>query len=97
MYLSSEQIQLLIDYFKTKPVTAVFLFGSYARGDADRESDIDLLLEIDFDAKRQFSASECIRELKTVLPVRVDLFLSHRILKYIKESVWQERLLIYKK
>lgn len=33
------------DYFKDKPVKRVYLFGSYARGDADENSDVDLLVE----------------------------------------------------
>ncbi len=45
--LTTEQIkQTVSEYFKDKPVKKVYLFGSYARGEADENSDVDLLLEI---------------------------------------------------
>lgn len=45
--LTTEQIQKTVtDYFKDKPVKKVYLFGSYARGEADEESDVDLTFEL---------------------------------------------------
>jgi len=35
MELDNKQIETIKDYFKTKPVLAAYLFGSYARGEAD--------------------------------------------------------------
>jgi uncharacterized protein len=49
--LTAEQIkQTVSEYFRDKPVKKVYLFGSYARGEATEESDVDLLLEIVEDA-----------------------------------------------
>lgn len=46
--LTTEQIkQTVTDYFKDKPVKKVYLFGSYARGEADKDSDVDLLVDLD--------------------------------------------------
>jgi uncharacterized protein len=36
--------QVLAEYFADKPVQRVEIFGSYARGEATAESDVDLLL-----------------------------------------------------
>jgi len=42
--LTVQQIKdTVTDYFKDKPVKSVYLFGSYARGDAEENSDIDIL------------------------------------------------------
>jgi uncharacterized protein len=38
-------------FFADKPVTRVWLFGSYARGDADEKSDVDVLVDVEKDAK----------------------------------------------
>ncbi len=34
--------QVLIDFLKTQPVKKAYLFGSHARGEATKDSDIDL-------------------------------------------------------
>jgi predicted nucleotidyltransferase len=49
MILTKEQIQKTItEYFSGKPVFKVWLFGSYARGEADDDSDLDVLVELDY-------------------------------------------------
>jgi uncharacterized protein len=45
MYLSQNQLAQINTFFQDKPVKKVYLFGSYADGDATEESDIDLLIE----------------------------------------------------
>lgn len=48
MILKSDDIKKVIEaYFKDKPVNKVWLFGSYARGDADEDSDVDVLVDVD--------------------------------------------------
>ncbi len=37
--------QVVAEYFADKPVQRVELFGSYARGEATAESDVDILLK----------------------------------------------------
>lgn len=50
--LTTEQIkQTVTNYFKDKPVKRVYLFGSYARGEADEKSDVDLLIDLDTEKK----------------------------------------------
>ena len=51
MYLNQQQLAQINHFFQDKPVKKVYLFGSYADGDATEESDIDLLIESqkDFD------------------------------------------------
>ncbi len=45
MHLSQQQLAQINTFFQDKPVKKVYLFGSYADGDATEESDIDLLIE----------------------------------------------------
>jgi uncharacterized protein len=48
MILNSDDIKKVIaDYFKDKPVNRVWLFGSYAREEANEESDVDVLVDVD--------------------------------------------------
>ncbi|UYZ57681.1 nucleotidyltransferase family protein [Hymenobacter latericus] len=49
MHLTEQEIQKIREFFRTQPVRKAYLFGSYARGEADEKSDVDLLVEIDYD------------------------------------------------
>jgi predicted nucleotidyltransferase len=49
LVLTTEHIkQVITSFFSKKPVKKVWLFGSYARGDADENSDVDVLVAIDY-------------------------------------------------
>ncbi len=39
---------IIHDYFQDKPVHKIFLFGSTARGENVKGSDIDILVELDY-------------------------------------------------
>jgi predicted nucleotidyltransferase len=51
MQLSEEKLELIRNYFKTQPVLKAYLFGSYVRGEADENSDVDILVELDYAQK----------------------------------------------
>lgn len=97
MKLSNQQITILQEYFKRKPVKSLYLFGSYARGDADTESDIDLLIKMDFDSIEQLKIEVVKKELNNLLSIKLDIYFEHRISKYAKESIWLERQLLLSK
>ena len=40
-------IQTIQEYFATQPIKKAWLFGSYARGEEQEDSDIDLLVVFD--------------------------------------------------
>jgi predicted nucleotidyltransferase len=48
MNLDNVKIESIKNYFKTRPVLKAYLFGSYVRGNADVESDIDILVDLDY-------------------------------------------------
>ena len=48
MTIDSKQLETIKEYFKTRPVLKAYLFGSYARGQADKQSDIDILVDLDY-------------------------------------------------
>ena len=47
MHLTEQELEKIRSFFRTKPVLKAYLFGSYARGEADAESDVDLLVNLD--------------------------------------------------
>lgn len=56
---------------KKYPITSLGLFGSYARGDFNAESDIDILVE--FDGKVGLGYFKLANELEDVLGLKVDV------------------------
>jgi len=49
----------------------VILFGSYARGDADEDSDVDLLVVMPFEGKGARKSAEIMKRVRPEFPVDV--------------------------
>ena len=73
--LSVQQIKdTVTDYFKDKPVKRVYLFGSYARGDAGKESDIDMLFSLVENTRMSyFGLAQYLVDLEEKFSNKVDL------------------------
>lgn len=67
--------QLVQEYFKDKPVQKVYLFGSYARGEADENSDIDLLVDLDYTQHIGWQFYNWHNELSDIIKTKVDIVL----------------------
>ena len=71
-------------------ISKLGLFGSYARGDANEESDIDLLIEFDGEVDI-FETKIMIRELiKAKLNKDVDICREKYLKSYAKEKILSE-------
>jgi predicted nucleotidyltransferase len=97
MRLETEKITLIKDYFKTKPVLRAYLFGSYGREEADEQSDVDILVDLDYSAKIGLGFVQMKLELEDLLDKKVDLVSSGGLSKYIKPIIDNEKRLIYAK
>lgn len=96
--MTIHQIQtVLIDYFRDKPVKTVYLFGSYARREADENSDIDLLVDYD-NSQKKISFFDVIRlkiGLEEKLNRRVELVEEKLIYPKLKRFIEDEKVKIY--
>lgn len=97
MQLKKSQIDKIIDYFKTKPVLKAYLFGSYATNVAHSESDIDVLVELDYTQKIGLQFVQMKLDLEKLLGKPVDLVSTNAISKYIKPHIESEKIEIYAK
>ncbi len=95
MNLDESKIQTISDYFRDRPVLKAYLFGSYVRGDADNNSDIDILVDLDYTQKIGLQFIQMKIDLETLLNTKVDLVSSNGLSKYIKPLVDNEKQLIY--
>ena len=71
----------------------VSVFGSYARGEADTDSDIDILVEF-LDEKSLMEISRIERELSEELGTDVDLVTEKALHPLIAERIETQELLI---
>ena len=84
----------LIELCRQNDVVRIALFGSAARGEAEEQSDIDLVVEF---SKRisllRFVALE--RQLSEALGRRVDLLTEAAISPYLREKIRRDLRVIY--
>lgn len=97
MTLDNIKIESIKNYFKTRPVLKAYLFGSYVNGKADAESDIDILVDLDYSQRIGLQFIQMKIDLEKLLNNKVDLVSSNGMSKYIKPIVDSEKQLIYAK
>jgi predicted nucleotidyltransferase len=98
MILAKEYItKVITDFFKDKPVKKVWLFGSYARGEADEASDVDVLIDIEKNKKVGLQYFLWHEQLAEILQKKVDIVSSGWENKYIKPFIDKDKYIIYEK
>ncbi len=95
MKLSKKNIETINEYFKGKPVIKAYLFGSQRSGEATSESDVDILVELDYSQRIGLLFVQMQCDLEALLNKKVDLVSSKGISKYIKPIVDKQKELIY--
>ena len=95
---SNVMIKTISDYFKTQPVLKAWLFGSYARGEENVNSDIDILVTFDNNAKVSLLKHAIMAdELEKMLGRPVDLVTDGTLLPFAVNSVSHDKQLIYER
>ena len=97
MNLSQEQRNIINTFFEDKPVIRAFVFGSYARGDANENSDIDLLIDWDYSQPIGWSYVSTWRQLKEMLNKDVDFVSLKWIDPSLEKYINSEKQLIYER
>ena len=87
---------MLSDYFKSQPVLKAYLFGSYATGNENPDSDIDLLLELE-KGTDLFRFIKIKLQLENLMKKSVDLVTPDGLSPKIKVYVDKEKILVYER
>jgi uncharacterized protein len=95
--MSKENIKNIQKYFIDKPVLKAFVFGSFARGEADSKSDYDILVELDYSKKIGMEFIQMQIDLVDLLKTNVDLVSNKALSKYIRPFVDNDKILIYER
>ena len=85
-------------FFPSYPIEKAWVFGSYARGEATRASDIDIMVKFDENAGVSlFDYIRIINKLQDTLDKKVDLVTEGGIKKFAKESIDHDKILVYER
>lgn len=91
-------IKLLQEYFATKPVVKVWLFGSCSRGEETDKSDIDIIVQYDSNVKvGLLMIGGIYMDLKALLGREIDLVEEGTLLPFAQESAENDKILIYER
>ncbi len=91
-----QELDIIREFFRTQPVKKAYLFGSYARGEADEESDIDLMVELD-DRVGLFKFVGMQLKLEELLHRKVDLISAKGISRHIQPFIEKDKKLVYER
>lgn len=95
MVLDSREIEYLNKYFSNKPVMKAYIFGSVAKGQGKIDSDVDILVDLDYSERIGLRFIQMKLDLEKILDRNVDLVSSGGLSPYIKPLIEKDKLLIY--
>lgn len=84
----------IVEILKKNGVKRASLFGSYARGEAKRDSDVDLLIEFRGKKKDLLDHISLIQELEEALRCKVDVLTYKSIHPSLREQILAEQVRI---
>lgn len=97
MNLSTTDTLLLKQFFAGRPVKKAYLYGSYARNEADNMSDIDILVELDYSKHIGLGFVQMQFDLEELLHKKVDLVTTDGLSHHIAPFILKDKHLIYAK
>lgn len=96
--MNGEMIHKLQHCLATLPVEKAWLFGSYSRGEEQPDSDIDLLVRFDADARISlFKYASIILTLEAAMGKEVDLVQEGSLLPFAAKTAEEDKVLIYER
>lgn len=91
-------LDILKKFFSKEPIVKAWLFGSFARGEERADSDVDILVQFDRDAKvGLLRHADILLRLEQLLHRKVDLVPENSIYPELRQSINSSRILIYER
>ena len=91
-------INKLQNFFPAYPIEKAWVFGSYARGEENRKSDIDIMVRFEDNASISlFDYVRIMNKLQETLHRKVDLVTEGGIKKFARESIEHDKILVYER
>lgn len=98
IYTIDEIKKILKEFLKDKPVYQVILFGSYAKNEATKESDVDLIIDTNSKLKG-FALLKLICQIEEKLKKNIDGFEKYEIIEdsSIDKEIKETGVVVYEK
>lgn len=90
-------VNTIQEYFKTKPVSKAWVFGSFARGEEREDSDVDILVQFLPGTKMGLAFCGMICDLEDALNRPVNLVREGCLKPFAQASVEHDKVLIYER
>jgi len=91
-------VNKLNTFFPAYPIEKAWVFGSYARGEETRKSDIDIMVRFDKGARISLLDFVGIKlDLEDKMRKKIDLVTEGGIMKFARESIDNDKILIYER
>lgn len=96
--MGSNDIEKIKSYFAVQPVIKAWLFGSYARGEENDNSDVDILVSFDENANVSLLRhAGMLCDLEDLLNRPVDLVNELSLYLEVREAINHDKILIYER
>lgn len=99
--MPSAEVQKMIpqiqEYLATQPVERAYLFGSCSRGEETKDSDVDLLVKLDYSKPIGMRYFQMMTDLEAKLGRTVDLVPEDGLLSFARPYVDQDKIMIYER
>lgn len=93
-YTISELEQIIAPIAKKYGIAKVFLFGSFARGDYNADSDIDLRIEKG-EMKGMFALCGFYTEVSEALQMKIDVLTTGSLEKEFLQQIKEDEVMLY--
>ena len=89
-------IEIVLKYFQDQPISKVWIFGSFSRGEETVESHIDFMISfLPGEKIGLFKFNQIKEDLQNLTGRSVDLVTETSLLPFAKKSAMNDRKLIY--
>lgn len=91
-------VNKLSQYFASQPVEKAWIFGSYARSEESKSSDLDILVNFSPDSKvTLMKYVHIINDLRRLTGKRIDLVEEGQLKAFAVSSAEMDKILIYER
>lgn len=95
--MNAQVTTAIANYFATQLVIKAWLFGSFAREEETGESDVDILVSLDYSQRIGLRFFRMALDLEKLLGRSVDLVEDGQLMPFAKKSADKDKILIYER